>query len=584
MNAKDIYQTIMDSYDVKEKCYKLIIWVGAGIDHDAPTSLPLGNTLTEFMIVNSMPDHLLKRYYCHCESKKKKMLAKTYGQLRLETVIEAYRIFENSILDNRSPHPFLNGFRSFENRPPNDIHIALARLLKDGANIVTANYDNCINNAYYNLTNDQLKCIRDNSSTFHKGYYTYSSSLAKTGTIYHFHGVAHDIESLGASLTQLCNGLSLSFQIQIENWIKNGYTFLFLGYSGGDALDVNPFFQRLKDDIGNTAIFLRYDTQHERRVPLEFMNQYERILLKPFACKIVFESTITKILNIKKEGNIKSVEKSWEDSFFEKGEKLNSDMRLIVTMVLCCLLGLTDKKLLPTKWWIKVKECKEVDPWLINFYGHQLANNLNNPIADSYFSPYDHNSPLEISDKLAEKNDIKKAVLAFGDINKIYYKLQVAVESETLNIDWNISTPLNRMTDYLIVNYKIDQKDIDNLLKSLYTIIKNRHKIVDILQYTTALRAYGILLVQYKRNVEGINYIKESLDLYKEINSQKGIIKTLFFLKKCYMTYPEDLSHFDLLKKRFEIDIQIITMIITYRQFRYLKKVIYRLYKMNNFK
>lgn len=140
MNAKDIYQTIMDSYDVKEKCYKLIIWVGAGIDHDAPTSLPLGNTLTEFMIVNSMPDHLLKRYYCHCESKKKKMLAKTYGQLRLETVIEAYRIFENSILDNRSPHPFLNGFRSFENRPPNDIHIALARLLKDGANIVTANY------------------------------------------------------------------------------------------------------------------------------------------------------------------------------------------------------------------------------------------------------------------------------------------------------------------------------------------------------------------------------------------------------------------------------------------------------------
>src|SRR5699024_9670825 len=167
-----------------------------------------------------------------------------------------------------------------------------------------------------------------------------------------------------------------------------------------------------------------------------------------------------------------------------------------------------------------------------------------------------------------------------GDINKIYYKLRVAVESETLNIDWNISTPLNRMTDYLIVNYKIDQKDIDNLLKSLYTIIKNRHKIVDILQYTTALRAYGILLVQYKRNVEGINCIKESLDLYKEINSQKGIIKTLFFLKKCYMSYPEDLSHFDLLKKRFEIDIQIITMIITYRQFRYLKKVIYRLYKM----
>lgn len=50
------------------------------------------------------------------------------------------------------------------------------------------------------------------------------------------------------------------------------------------------------------------------------------------------------------------------------------------------------------------------------------------------------------------------------------------------------------------------------------------------------------------------------------------------------MSYPEDLSHFDLLKKRFEIDIQIITMIITYRQFRYLKKVIYRLYKMNNFK
>lgn len=34
MKAKDIYQIIMDSYDVKEKYYKLIIWVGAGIAHD----------------------------------------------------------------------------------------------------------------------------------------------------------------------------------------------------------------------------------------------------------------------------------------------------------------------------------------------------------------------------------------------------------------------------------------------------------------------------------------------------------------------------------------------------------------------
>lgn len=578
MKVKDIYQIIMDSYDVKEKCYKLIIWVGAGIDHDEPTGLPLGNTLTEFMIINSMPDHLLKRYcHCHCQSKKKKLLAKMYGQLRLETVVEAYRIFENSILDNRNPHPFLSGFQSFENRLPNDIHIALARLLKDGANIVTANYDNCINSAYYNLTGDQLKCIRDDSSTFHKGYYTYCSSLARAGKIYHFHGVAHDIESLGASLTQLCNGLSLSFQMQIENWIKNGYTFLFLGYSGGDALDVNPFFQRLKDGIGNTAIFLRYDNQHERRILPEFMNRYERTLLKPFAQKIVFEGTITKILNIKKEENTKIVEKSWKDCFFEKGKKLNGDMRLIVTIVLCCLLGLTDKKLLPAKWWVKVKKCCEVEPWLINYYGYQLANNMNNATAANYFSSYDHNSPLEISDRLAAKNDIKNAVSVFGDINKIHYKLRTIVESETLKIDWNISTPLNRMTDYLIKSDKTDQNDIDDLLKSLYTIINNRHKIVDILQYTTALRAYGILLVQYKRNVEGINYIKESLDLYKEINSQKGIIKTLFFLKKSYKLCPGDLSYFDSLKTRLKIDIQIISLMITCKQFKYLKKLIYKI-------
>ena len=102
-------------------------------------------------------------------------------------------------------------------------------------------------------------------------------------------------------------------------------------------------------------------------------------------------------------------------------------MRLIVTMVLCCLLGLTDKKLLPTKWWIKVKECKEVDPWLINFYGHQLANNLNNPKADSYFSPYDHNSPLEISDKLAEKNEVTLQIfceLLKFPVSSIHFQLE----------------------------------------------------------------------------------------------------------------------------------------------------------------
>lgn len=172
---------------------------------------------------------------------------------------------------------------------------------------------------------------------------------------------------------------------------------------------------------------------------------------------------------------------------------------------------------------------------------------------------------------LPAKNDIKNAVSVFGDINKIHYKLRTIVESETLKIDLNISTPLNRMTDYLIKSYKIDQNGIDDLLKSLYTIINNRHKIVDILQYTTALRAYGILLVQYKRNVEGINYIKESLDLYKEINSQKGIIKTLFFLKKSYKLCPGDLSYFDLLKTRLKIDIQIISLMITCKQFKYLK-------------
>lgn len=583
MNAEDIYQIIMNSYDKEEKRYKLIIWTGAGIDHDAPTGLPLGNDLTEFMIVNSMPDHLLHRYhYCRTESQKKKMLAQTYGQLRLETVIEAYRILENSLFDRSQVHPFLRGFQSFENRQPNDIHFALARLLKDGANIVTTNYDNCVNNAYYQLTADQLQCRRDDSSAFHKGFYTYSTSLLQTGTIYHIHGVAHDVESLGASLTQLCNGLSLHFQQQIKTWIENGYTFLFLGYSGGDALDVNPVFQKFAEGMGNTGVFLRFHRQHERRIAPKGMNRYEKVLLKPFVHKIVFEGTITKILNIKTTTGSETVDKNWQESFYEKGIKFNSDLRLLVTIVLSCLLGLTNKKLLPAKWWSEAKKCYEVEPWLINYYGHELANNMNDQEAASHFSFYDHNSPLEQSNEAASQNDIEKAVAVFGNMNDIYIKLHAIVESNTLKIDWNISTPLNRMTDNLIKNDHSEQKDVDALLDGLSLTITNRHKIVDILQYITALRGYGILLVQYKRNTQGIDYIKESLELYREINSQKGIIKTLFFLKQCYKAYPADIPYFCLLKKKIEINVQIISTIITYRQFQYAKRFICKTISKNN--
>lgn len=221
MGKEDISK-IFQNCDAMTGKLKLVFWVGAGIDIDAPTNLPAGNALTFFLLRKSCANDEIAT----SKIPDYDILKPIYGNNpRLETVIECFRTFDRYQEDHKS---FLEGLKSFWEVEPNVIHYWIATLLLNGANVVTTNFDQCIPKAYKTICNQEDE-LSQNDYKNCAGYYQFSSksNRAQTGTVYYIHGIANNIMTLGASLSQLAPGLPEPFQNLLEFWLKSGYTFIF---------------------------------------------------------------------------------------------------------------------------------------------------------------------------------------------------------------------------------------------------------------------------------------------------------------------------------------------------------------------
>ncbi len=228
----------------------VVFWTGAGISFDPPTCAPLGLELTERVLEHLFESGCrdrIEQYY--------KALRVHRSHPRLETVLDVvHRIIGTDAL--------VDSLSDLRDPLPNDLHRFFARHLDAGGRHITANFDDCIERSGTGraLTPDRL-------IHFHGSF-----SLDPTG------------ERLGATLGNVQRGFSADMSERLRHTLtaSDVEVVAFVGYSGYDAFDVNPFLRSLwvrEELAGKKVVWIRFRSSGEDRVRLNGESSNERIRL-----------------------------------------------------------------------------------------------------------------------------------------------------------------------------------------------------------------------------------------------------------------------------------------------------------------
>lgn len=522
---------------------KLIFWIGAGIDFNAPTSLPLGNGLTDMILKLSCGD----KFYTFLDiwaSISKYMIEITNNEVfissrpRLETIIEAVREFEEHQLKKEL---IINGLMTFSSSyfHPNYEHYILAYLLNQGANIVTTNYGDFIYSAYKEQFGEDKIHHIENDLHIYKAENTWESS------IFHIHGISEDLNTIGANLSNVKNRLPKSFIKKFENWINNDFCFIFLGYSGLDTLDVNPFFTSQKENQNNsTGIYIRHSQVIDKN--LHNISNNEKNLLYPFKYKYICPCITGEFLRCFKElNNVVSYDinkTNWKEIFCRYATAYSQEYSNAFLLGLCYRLGINITSFFSMEEWInKTTNAENIDSWYKNYYALENATIIGDDKTIENKGKY-----------LKSKNDTLAELhyyYSLGNIEKVIEKsssiidLRIQVEEHfKLNkvIDWTISTQLNRHVDYL-VNKILDSADSfvesikivqhmdvlgDLIVCFEYIIQEGYDAVLEVNQINTAYRSLALCQAFNNMIEKSLINLKVSLDNYADISSINGVVLT----------------------------------------------------------
>lgn len=206
-----------------------LFWTGAGISMDAPSSLPSGYDLTKAVVEAFLLPHawetltsfLTKASYSDPMGRRKSFP-------RLEAVLGSIV----SVLGSN----FLTRFASL-NPDPNQNHLFFARHIALGGTHITMNLDEGIENAFAGL---------------------YGNSFLPS--LLHLHGKFSDLPAeLGLTFEHLSRGVADDLAQRTIRALRNAGAIIFIGYSGSDYFDIDPFFLNLaghEDFTGKKVIWL----------------------------------------------------------------------------------------------------------------------------------------------------------------------------------------------------------------------------------------------------------------------------------------------------------------------------------------
>lgn len=237
-----------------------VIWAGAGISKPSPTCLPLGRKLTEFALENACGSEageaiitVWDQVYGFLDQPD---IQNNFGSIpRLESILDVINEVETKAID--IDFSFMKGFKAFLEAPFNNLHASLSILLSLGAHVITPNFDLCIEKAYNKLFSGKDMLVLNKTD----GLIEYKSvTRDKTGEVWHYHGAPDEIDTMGATLHIVKDGLQQNARDKLTKMIQRAKVVIFVGYSFSDAFDINPYFdnQLPNSFSGTSAIYFQH--------------------------------------------------------------------------------------------------------------------------------------------------------------------------------------------------------------------------------------------------------------------------------------------------------------------------------------
>lgn len=227
----------------------VVFWTGAGISLDAPSNLPSGYSLTK-EVVNTFCT--FNTWHNLCKILRKARLEETSGNIksipRLEAILgNIVSILGCNILD----------CMSFLDAPPNHFHYFFSHHISTNGKHITLNLDLCIENAIKHFVPIlDYEIITPNSIP-----HNISGSKNK-GWLLHLHDkIGNNLSNLGLTIENVTKGINDDIKKLLFDLISDNRVMIFLGYSGSDVFDVNPFFYSLINHLdltGKQIIWLDY--------------------------------------------------------------------------------------------------------------------------------------------------------------------------------------------------------------------------------------------------------------------------------------------------------------------------------------
>jgi hypothetical protein len=218
---------------------KVCFWTGAGTSANSPANLPLGDSLTkmaiDFFCLTGTWEGLTQYFE---KTKMSDSLGYRKFAPRLEAVLES--------LIQALGFDILKILDFSYCAKPNSLHNFFAKHLEMDGIHITANFDNCIENAIKNFKiNNQIKII-DNleKSEF--------SPTTLRRCLIHIHGRydrnLNNLKRMGVCIRNISSGFSEKLKNLVNYILCQKSYLIFLGYSGRDYFDVNPYFLELKNN------------------------------------------------------------------------------------------------------------------------------------------------------------------------------------------------------------------------------------------------------------------------------------------------------------------------------------------------
>ena len=312
----------------------LVVFIGAGISIDGPTSLPGAADLTNTILAA----------VCSVQRELQELIFPNPAELRPSALLAPFWKIEQERFSIKRPEDLKSSLRLevvlellfeafgthglecltfMKSRTPNHHHTFVARLHTMGCQVLTTNFDTAVEE------------------------------------VVHLHGcITEPLDRLGATVSSLENGLSLSTIQLLEKLLSNKHV-LFLGYSGSDHFDISPFLMRSNRLIRKvTWVSHEHGTVFPLVIPAQsadqYLDKYGRI---PFHSRLLrqvnhghlvmvdtneFRRSLEKTLWGHAEPTTKSVNFNWQKHVNKWGESLAPSLAASAIGKLAQQIGLAD--------------------------------------------------------------------------------------------------------------------------------------------------------------------------------------------------------------------------------------------------